>query len=321
MQGKIITRFIIPLIVSLTINACTGEVTAPLPTRAILPTASVTATATVTASPTHTPTATETITATYTATPSPTSTAAQVTESANFIPAITPTPLPAAFAFGRSGNGANLLAYRYGTGANIIMLVGGIHAGAELNTIDLMQEMRDYFAANPDDIHPSISLIIVPALNPDGQAFGRQTRGRFNGAGVDLNRNWGCGWEEEAVFAMGTVSPGEEAFSEPETAALGSLIQQTRPRAVIFYHAAANGVFAGNCGEPVSDELGEIYGTASGYPFGDSFGDYSVTGTAPGWVNSQGIPSVDVELATASDTEFVRNLRAIMAVQNWIAGD
>ena len=109
-----------------------------------------------------------------------------------------------------------------------------------------------------------------------------------------------------------------EPFSEPESTALGSLIQRVNPVAVLFYHSAANGVYAGSCdGSSVSDDLAELYGTASGYPYGEEFSAYTVTGTAPSWVDSIGIPSLDIELATATGTEFSRNFEAIQAVQQW----
>lgn len=200
----------------------------------------------------------------------------------------------------------------------MILLVGGVHTGFETNTVGLLNELRDYFAVTPQTILPDISLVFVPVLNPDGLERGRQISGRFNANGVDLNRNWGCGWSAEAVFRTTPVSPGHAAFSEPETLALGSLIQQMRPAAVLFYHAAARGVFPGNCEKFVSSDLAQVYSTASGYPYSTEFGEYSVTGSAPAWVDSQGIPAIDVELASADETEFIINLNAIRAVMAWL---
>lgn len=238
-------------------------------------------------------------------------------------PTMTATALPERFIFGQSAGGRDLEAYRYGTGSYVIMLVGGIHAGFESNTIDLVSELRVHFQNNRDAIEPEITLIFVPVLNPDGQARGRVLAGRFNGNNVDLNRNWDCGWSPDAQFGQGIVDPGASAFSEPESTALGSLIQRVNPLAVIFYHSAANGVFAGNCGEndADSDELAAIYGEASGYPYGSDFDEYPVTGTAPGWVDSIGIPALDVELTSAQSNEFDRNLRAIMLLQQWVQQD
>jgi hypothetical protein len=324
---------IISLFAMLALVSCQSDFVIPTlaPTLAQLatepPTATIsTITATATASITWTPSVSPTIT------PSPTITNTpgiviriSLTPSDTPIPlppTETSTPLPQAFTFGKSAQGRDLTAYRFGTGAHIIILVGGVHAGFEVNTTDLMHELRSHFALNPQDIDPDVTLLIIPAFNPDGVTFGRVIRGRFNGNNVDLNRNWACGWSPDAEFGNGAVDPGEQPFSEPETTALGSLIQRTNPAAVMFYHSAANGVFAGRCegSTGISDELAAIYGGASDYPYGETFSAYSVTGTAPSWVDSMGIPAVDVELATASGTEFNRNLRALLAVQQWILG-
>jgi len=234
-------------------------------------------------------------------------------------PSATATLLPHAFQFGQTALGEPLTAYRYGTGSKIILLVGGIHTGYEANTVRLMRELQEHYTRNAAGILPQISLVMVPVLNADGLPYPQQLRGRFNANNVDLNRNWACGWSASAVFQEQAVDPGESAFSEPESIALGGLIQQIRPQAVIFYHAAANGVFPGNCEGFVSMPLAATYSAASGYPYSADFGDYAITGSASGWVDSQGIPAIDVELATATETEIVENLQGIDAVQRWIA--
>ena len=270
---------------------------------------------------------TETATLTETASPLPTATARlqdfatdTITPTQLPSPTATATALPQTFIFGQSAEGRDLIAYRYGAGQFVIMLVGGIHTGFESNTIDLIFEIQEHFQNHPGTIEPDVTFILIPVLNPDGQQKGRVLAGRFNGNDVDLNRNWGCGWSPDAFFNDRAVNAGSEAFSEPESSALGSLIQRINPASVIFYHSAANGVYAGNCGENEadSDGLAAIYGEASGYPYGTEFNSYPVTGTAPGWVDSIGIPALDVELASAEITEVERNLRAIIAVQTWV---
>ena len=309
------------------VSACQGSPpeTLELPTLVRFPTFTVTPvpseTMEVIIIPTHTATATET------ASPLPTATARlnvfstdTITPTSSPTPTATATILPQTFIFGQSAGGRDLIAHRYGSGSHTIMLVGGVHAGFEENTINLIFEIQRHFQNNPGTIESGVSFILIPVLNPDGQQEGRVLAGRFNGNNVDLNRNWGCNWSPDAVFGQSIVDAGSEAFSEPETRALGSLIQRVNPVAVIFYHSAANGVFAGNCGEnnADSDGLAMIYGEASGYPYGLDFDSYPVSGTAPGWVDSIGIPALDVELASADIAEPERNLRAIMAVQSWV---
>ena len=247
------------------------------------------------------------------------------------LPFISPTParalstVPQSFVFGQSAGGTNLLAQRLGTGDTLLMLVGGVHGGLETNTVTLIAELIAHFSANPQDILPGISLLFVPALNPDGIALGRTVNGRFNGNGVDLNRNWGCDWSPEAVFRDSPVSAGSAPFSEPETVSLASLINDLRPATVLFYHSAANGVFAGDCDNTglgnISAEMSAVLGNATGYSYGQDFSSYAVSGTEANWVDGLGIPSADVELASTEFTEFARNLRGVMALQCWLLGE
>lgn len=235
--------------------------------------------------------------------------------------------LPDAFVFGQSAGGLDLWARRLGDGERLLMLVGGIHGGWETNTSELMGMLVTHFEGSPAGILPGMTLVIVPVLNPDGATLGRTIEGRFNGNGVDLNRNWGCDWQSRAFFQSRTVNAGSEPMSEPETQALAALINDQRPDVVLMYHSAASGVFAGGCegetgsvGEALSEAMSVILGQATGYSYGADFSAYPVTGTAPAWIASLGIASADVELATWQQPEFERNLRGVMAIQCWILG-
>ena len=237
------------------------------------------------------------------------------------LPAVPALP-PDAFVIGQSAGGRDILAWRFGSGTQVLLLVGGIHGGFEANTVTLVREMIAHFQATPGDVLPGISLILVPSVNPDGLERGRVAEGRFNGSGVDLNRNWGCEWSAEAYWRNTPVNPGNQPFSEPETRALASLVGETRPAAAVFYHSAANGVYMGDCrpGGGISGGLAAVLGEAAGYPYGEPFTSYKVSGTAPNWLDGQGIPAVDLELTNTRDTEFERNLRGVMAVQRWLTG-
>jgi hypothetical protein len=99
------------------------------------------------------------------------------------------------------------------------------------------------------------------------------------------------------------------------------LILEIRPATVLFYHSAASGIFEGDCGGDFGGaQMARVLGEATGYSYGADFSAYPVTGTAPSWVNAQGIPTADVELATWETSEFERNLRGVAAVQCWLLG-
>lgn len=237
------------------------------------------------------------------------------------LPSPTEVTFAASFVFGQTVAGRDLTAQRYGSGSQILMLVGGVHGGWETNTTELMNELIEHFGQNPGDLFPDTSLIIIPALNPDGAVRGRVLEGRFNDHQVDLNRNWGCDWEAKAYFQNREVSPGSAPFSEPETKALADLILQVRPSVVLLYHSAADGIFTGECnGEDAgSAAMAAILGKATEYSYGSDFSAYRVTGTAPGWIVAQGIASADVELATWRTSEFDRNLRGVQALLCWLS--
>ena len=230
---------------------------------------------------------------------------------------------PDAIMVGRSAGGRAIWARRFGAGERIIVLVGGMHGGWEANTVALVSELIAYFEAHPGDVLPGVSLLLIPAANPDGLPYGREPQGRFNANGVDLNRNWSCGWSASAVWRDQPVNPGATAFSEPETRAIAAFIGQVRPAVALFYHSAANGVFAGNCGERGgatvdSWVMAGVYGEAAGYSYGQAFSAYPVTGTAASWADGQGVASADVELRSWTDSEFDANLRGVMALQAWV---
>jgi predicted deacylase len=232
---------------------------------------------------------------------------------------------------GRSAGGRALLARRMEGAAQgdarVLLLVGGMHGGWEANTVALINALIAYFADHPQEIPPGIALAFVPVANPDGLPQGREAAGRFNANGVDLNRNWGCGWQREAYWRDLPVNAGMYAFSEPETSALADYIQTLRPMVALFYHSAAGGVYAGSCeqsiygaqGGAASSAMATVYGEAARYRYGEEFSAYPVTGTAAGWAAGLGIAAADVELQTWTQPEFERNLRAIRAVMAWMA--
>jgi len=234
----------------------------------------------------------------------------------------TATLTPDTILVGYSVEGRAIIARQFGEGERILLLVGGMHGGWEGNTMTLINELIAYFEKNPADILPGMSILLIPAANPDGMIQGREENARFNANGVDLNRNWGCEWSEDARWRDQAVDPGEQPFSEPETQAIAALVRDLRPATALFYHSAAGGVFAGGCeGDHGSALMSQIYGQATGYTYGQAFTAYPVTGTAASWVDGESIPSADVELQSWTDSEFDRNLRGIMALQCWLTAN
>lgn len=228
---------------------------------------------------------------------------------------------------GFSVEGRAIEVFSFGDGATDVVLVGGIHGGYEWNTVLLAYQMIDYFNGNREAIPAAVTVHIVPVANPDGlyQVTGRDGRfsadligdaprsARFNGRGVDLNRNWSCAWSPSARWGSAAVNPGSGPFSEPETRALRDYFITLSPRSVIFWHSAFGLVAPGQCGGEVGGAaLAQVYGEAAGYPAG-AFTAYTLSGTASDWLSEQGVPAAAVELTTHESTEFGRNLAGVLA--------
>lgn len=239
------------------------------------------------------------------------------------LPTATPYPNDQFITIGYSVEGRELTAWQFGQGPVTLALIGGIHGGYEFNSVVLVEQLAETVRNDPSLVLPGIRLVMVPTVNPDGVARGTDLEGRFNANGVDLNRNWGCGWEPESYWQDQTISPGPFPFSEPETLALRAYLLAMDPAAVIFYHSQFGAIFVGGCGEVGTSSiwLGDLLSGATGYPNEVTFEYYEISGTADDWLDERGIPAVTVELTNQTDPELERNLIGLMALQCHFALD
>ena len=171
-------------------------------------------------------------------------------------------------------------------GLSPLLFIGGIH-GDEPEGFSLAREMIAWLKSHtPNTQH---AWIIIPALNPDGEANNQRT----NDNGVDLNRNFpSSDWSSD--FSEARYCPGPNPGSEPEIEALVNLIKQTEPRLIVHFHSWKPGVvFAGPPNHPAPQLLAESSGypiqTDIGYPTPGSLGQW-------GWLD-QRIPIVCTEEA------------------------
>ncbi len=236
-------------------------------------------------------------------------------------------PTSAAITIGRSGRGIPLEATRFGDGENVVILVGGLHAGFAPGSVQLGEAMIAYFREHPEEIPTNVSLVVLPNVNPDSAAAPGQLAGRLNSNGVDLNRNWDCRWTADPPWA-GTPQPGmggTAPFSEPEVLALAEFIQVQKAQAVIFWQGRASlGLSSpGGCGEEseVSRPLAQTYGIAAGYPIADfeRVVNQQLNGDATNWLDSQGIPAISVLLPDYQESDFSHNLPAVVAVMELVS--
>ena len=236
---------------------------------------------------------------------------------------------------GQSVQGRDIELYTYGDGPIRVLLVGGVHGGYEWNSITLAYEMIDHIIATPDFVPPELTIDIIPNLNPDGLyiATGLEGRftpdditdysmhetgtGRFNANDVDLNRNFGCNWAPQSSWRGAVVDAGSAPFSEPEAAILRDHVFGTDPVAAAFWHSRANAVFASECDDgplPLTLDIMQAYATAANYMAIPVFDAYPITGDMEGWLASQGIAAITVELEGRTTSEWDRNVAGTAAM-------
>jgi predicted deacylase len=281
-------------------------------------------------SPTPTFTETPTLTATFTLTPTLTLTPTETpTATETFTPTITPTetltPIPFSegpIPIGKSVKGLPLEVYRFGTGSTERLIVAGMHGGGEYNTVQLADELMAYLSEHPEIVPPDVTLYILHDLNPDGVTRSHSYLGRANANGVDLNRNWPANWQKDWVrtgcWTSTYVTGGKGPASEPETKALIAFIESHHFDALINYHSAALGIFAG--GLPPDDfsiRLAKAVAAVTTYHYPPINTGCEYTGGFTDWADEKGIAALDIELTNHTDTDFDMNLRALNVFLNW----
>jgi hypothetical protein len=245
----------------------------------------------------------------------------------------TGTERPDQEVIGTSVNGNEITAHHFGNGQDEILFVGGIHGAYEWNTTLVAYELMDYLETDTSVIPDSVTVTVIPALNPDGlqkviDTTGRFSQadvpsknetvpGRFNGNNVDLNRNFDCNWQSEGTWRDQTVDGGDQPFSEPESQALRDYVQNNSISAAVIWYSAAGEVIASSCGDAIGQntrDLVNAYASASGYAPKDSFDYYTLTGDAADWLAKQNIPAISVLLSNHEDVEWSENKAGIQAI-------
>lgn len=240
----------------------------------------------------------------------------------------TPTPQPAPIrrpdpaTIGASVQGRPLQVYRFGTGANTRMIVADIHGGYEWNTAALAEDLIDFLAAHPGIVPPGVSLYVLPSMNPDGLAKSHGYDGRANANNVDLNRNfpldWQATWAPEGCWNYLPITAGAHPLSEPESRAVARFVLSNSVEAMISYHSAALGIFAG--GDPSTSRsisLAKALSAVSPYEYPPRNTGCEYAGEMVDWAAVNGVAAVDIELSTHYELDEDINLRVLYAFLNW----
>lgn len=233
-----------------------------------------------------------------------------------------PEVVPPVEVIGQSAGNNPISAYHYGEGDTEVVFIGGIHSGFAPNTVAVAESLMQGLDSGAITIPENVLVTVIPNMNPDAPSAVNQLAGRLNDNGVDLNRNFDCEWNADAVWQNQDVSGGSEAFSEPEARAIRDYIQSQAPEAVVTYYAAAGGVYSSTCRngiDPVTTDLTNAYANATGYGAFEEFDYYEITGDMVNWIAGQGIPAISVLLTDHQTNEWSKNRPGVEAVLNYFA--
>ncbi len=148
--------------------------------------------------------------------------------------------------YGTSGEGRELVAYKFGNGNNVLVAGFGIHGyednfdkdgGCLVYTADKLMQLLD---ANRQLITDyGWSIYILPSMNPDGLIDGTSCNGPgrctttyldangnlVRGTGVDLNRSFPTNWTH---YSSARNFNGSRALSAKEAQALAAFVQKVK---------------------------------------------------------------------------------------------
>jgi hypothetical protein len=220
--------------------------------------------------------------------------------------------------YGTSRQQRPLFDYAFPSTNQNVLIVGGLHAGQEANTVALVQQMFDAAQRDQSFTPTGLSLTFLVSANPDGLA----NESRMLASGVDPNRNWPTDdWTTDTYITGPVLVPGgggPAPLSEPETQALATFVSQLRPTLIVSYHSAAGLVTGGPRARAMGFEA--AYATAAGYPAGD-WTAYPVTGDFAQWAElRQHVPTVEIELPDHVSTDVDANLTGLRATLRKLAG-
>jgi protein MpaA len=192
---------------------------------------------------------------------------------------------------GRSFEGRPLLAGAFGAGSGPpLLVVGGVH-GDEPSSVEGVVELAERLAATPPR---GGRTWVLPLLNPDGLVRRQKNSARD----VDLNRNFPAR-NFSAQHPPGYF-PGERALSEPESAALASLIDRESIARVVAVHAP----FACINYDGPAQEWAERVAAVCGWPARGDLG-YPTPGSLGSWLGvDRQLPVLTVELPAGPLEDF-----------------
>ncbi|HYN83856.1 MAG TPA: DUF2817 domain-containing protein [Pyrinomonadaceae bacterium] len=196
----------------------------------------------------------------------------------------------------------------FGTGRRNILVLGAVHGDEPASAT-----LAEAFIASLERESPpeDLTVVVVPVVNPDGI----QAQTRYNGCGVDVNRNFPtASWNADAEDAR--YNPGKSPASEPETRLIIELVEKYKPELIVSVHAPLHCVNWDGPAERVAEAMAE----ANGYPLKAGIG-YPTPGSLGAYAGvERRIPAVTLELPPTTSDETIRlNVNALRAALKHLA--
>ena len=155
-------------------------------------------------------------------------------------------PMYRARIVGRSVDDRPILVRVYGDGADVVLLMAGIH-GSEAAGVPILRRLGDELMSRPQLLEGR-TVVLMPEVNPDGIEAGK----RHNANGVDLNRNF------PADNFDGKSRHGDQPLSQPESRAVLAQIERFKPNRIISFHEPLACVdYDGEGAETIAKAMGE----------------------------------------------------------------
>ncbi len=241
--------------------------------------------------------------------------------------------------------GKKLEVLKIGKGKNHLFINAGFHANEWLNIPLVLKYAEEYldafiknkplFGEDPKKLYDSVTLHIMPLVNPDGLDIVTKALkdGNFfekakeisqnypfvpfpegwkaNINGVDLNLQYPANWEKarEIKFNMGFTSPspieyvGIKPLSEPEAVCVYNYTLKNDFRMILAYHSQGNIIYWKYLDylPPESERIGNILSDASGYPLEITPADSSFAGYKDWFISQYNRPGYTIETGTGKN--------------------
>lgn len=231
------------------------------------------------------------------------------------------------FSIGKSIQGRPIEVSRFGKGKKRVAFVGCIH-GNEVGGYRFVRRLLVYLFKQ-ELFRKHFTFFFLPCLNPDGYSqavatpdfFGDGRVGRFNGNGVDLNRNFPVkSWKKEGIWSHGRgysertkVYAGEKPGSEPEVQALTSFLVDQRVDLLFMFHNRGKDLVGSK--DPLGQSMARAFHEKTGFKLYDQdmWRGLKQLGSAKEWCEGAGVSMVEVEGSYRWGSDWWRQKKGVVA--------